>query len=371
MKFVKKLISVLVCTAVCTTTVLADTTENLVTAWRIAATNAQGGSYTAATEVSVNSVEQWKSVIKNAAYNLDDEITVEIKGFNYDTYDLTNLYDYNYSVSGLGNAEDGYAKITYRFRFNSNFKIIQALYDETRKGKLSTEERYVYDEMKKKAAELTKNAKSDYEKELAIHDYIVGTYSYYEYTDKSQVPQRAHEMVGIVLDGEGVCEAYAELFRFMATSVGLEVYNAEGSMNGVGHMWNVVKIDGEWYHLDCTGDDPSPDVDGRTRYAYFNLTDEEISADHVWDNKADFSCTATKYNYYVYNNYLVHNGEELAEFVSKQFDEGKKTITFKTVGYKINSSTIMRNVLSAKGCASFGLVGDYGREGVYTIVLNY
>jgi hypothetical protein len=370
MKYIKRAAALFTCLMMCSVNVLADTTDTLIEAWKTASAAAQGNTYTSAGFVSVNSVDAWKKAVATAAENLDDEIVIEINGFNYTDYDLKHLYDYNYSVNGLGYARDGYAKITYRFIYNSNYKLIRTVENRALESKLTTEEKYVFDTVIKKAAELTKNATSDYEKELAIHDYIVGTYSYTQLAEGESYTLRKHQIIGMVVDGNGVCEAYAELFRLMGKSVGLEIYNAEGSMNGVDHMWNIVKLDGELYHVDCTADDPSPDVLGRLRHTYFNVNDSEISSDHIWENKGDMSCTATKYNYFVYNNYIVRNSEELAEFISNQYDKGEKNISFKTVGYSINSSTAIRNVLAEKGCKSFGLVGDYGSEGVYTIIIN-
>ena len=43
------------------------------------------------------------------------------------------------------------------------------------------------------------------------------------------------------------------------------------------HMWNVVQVEGAWYHLDATWSDS----DTLVNYKYFNVTDEMIQNDHV------------------------------------------------------------------------------------------
>ena len=64
-------------------------------------------------------------------------------------------------------------------------------------------------------------------------------------------------------------------------------------------MWNVVFIDGKPYNLDLTWDDHIGEgVTQNKRYAYFNITDEEILKTHTFSD-ASACCTATDSNYFV------------------------------------------------------------------------
>ena len=49
------------------------------------------------------------------------------------------------------------------------------------------------------------------------------------------------------------------------------------------HMWNKVQLDGEWYNVDCTWDDPMGVEPGSVRYDYFLVSDKDISATHSED----------------------------------------------------------------------------------------
>ena len=70
------------------------------------------------------------------------------------------------------------------------------------------------------------------------------------------------------------------------------------------HAWDIVQIDGEWYHVDTTWDDPTPDRKGYVRYDYFLRSDSFMSRDHSgWT--ASRKCTSTKYD-----NTTVLNDEE-------------------------------------------------------------
>lgn len=44
-----------------------------------------------------------------------------------------------------------------------------------------------------------------------------------------------------------------------------------------------MKLDGQWYNLDCTWDDPVPDQPGVVIYTYYNLTDDQLAVDHQKD----------------------------------------------------------------------------------------
>lgn len=62
------------------------------------------------------------------------------------------------------------------------------------------------------------------------------------------------------------------------------------------HAWNIVQIDGEWYHVDTTWDDPIPNREGYVRYEYFLKSDAAMSFDHNnWDTPHG-ACTSTRYD---------------------------------------------------------------------------
>lgn len=68
----------------------------------------------------------------------------------------------------------------------------------------------------------------------------------------------------------------------MLDKAGIPVLIAEGSVNTGEHAWNMVQLDGNWYHLDLTWDDPVGVQDSKIRYSYYLKTDEELRVDHKW-----------------------------------------------------------------------------------------
>ncbi|WP_333870351.1 stalk domain-containing protein [Desulforamulus putei] len=129
---------------------------------------------------------------------------------------------------------------------------------------------------------------TDLEKEKALHDYIVLNTRYdYENYQKDKIPKESYTAYGVLVKGVGVCQGYASAMSKLLNMVGIEnhfiIGTGRGSRGTEAHGWNKVKIDGRWYHLDTTWDDPAPDQPGRISYKYFNLTDDQIKKDHSWD----------------------------------------------------------------------------------------
>ena len=96
-------------------------------------------------------------------------------------------------------------------------------------------------------------------------------------------------------------------------------------------MWNIVNIGGDYYHLDCTWDDPVSDDGGKLRmYTYFNLSDEMISGTHR-DFSYDFVCKSTAENYYIktgtyFESYSRSSESRLTDIITKSVKNGRYQI---------------------------------------------
>ena len=110
------------------------------------------------------------------------------------------------------------------------------------------------------------------EKELFIHDFICHNVHY----DKLKKAY-SHEIIGPLQLGIGVCEGIAKTVKILCDALGIWCIIALCDNNpekGIKyrHMWNVVRIDGKYYHLDATFDN-SLSKEDVVRYDYFNLMD--------------------------------------------------------------------------------------------------
>ena len=137
---------------------------------------------------------------------------------------------------------------------------------------------------------------SDFEKELFLHDAIAESVTY----DKSR--ENAHNAYGALVDGYAVCDGYAEALQCLLQRVGIQSFIVTGNSfnpstsSYEGHAWNYVRLGGKYYHVDLTWDDQ----EGYTFHAYFNVTDEYISADHeINDTAYDLPvCNSIAQNYF-------------------------------------------------------------------------
>ena len=106
-----------------------------------------------------------------------------------------------------------------------------------------------------------------------------------------------------------------------------DAQNFEGETES--HMWNIVNIDGEYYHLDTTWDDPDGSESGMS-HIYMNLNDDEIKKDHS-NFYTDIKCTAVKANYFAkescfFSSFKNSDYNKLKSLLAKRAKNGEKSI---------------------------------------------
>lgn len=320
---------------------------------------------------SINSKAEWKKVIENAASNLTHSITLNIKNFDNNEYSLDNISDYNRSISARGNIRGSDARITYTFTYSPNYRILRAMEDKSLMSCLTNEELAALVRAYGIADDIITDDMTDYEKELAIHDYIIENYDYDVdvLADNSANVLRTHSITGLLLDGKGVCEAYANTFMLLCRIAGLDCELATGTLAGTKHEWNVVRLGGEYYNVDVTSDDPQSQKSA-VYYDYFNLSDAELAKTHTKDEGC-ISCTGEKYNYYSYNNLVVTNSADLLMLLNDKLDRGLREIDFKTSGgYILKNADDIKAAAEGRGLYTVYVIGDYGKEGIFKAIFS-
>ena len=151
---------------------------------------------------------------------------------------------------------------------------------------------------------------SEYEIELTIHDYLVANT---EYGHADEFVEDEHSAYGALVNHVAVCDGYARAYELLSICCGVESKLVFGTTTNGNHVWNISKIDGEWYQVDVTWDDPIGDTEGYDlgiSHAYFNITDNYLSClDHSWDRDYYPKCNSLQENYYVKNYGLTdYNG---------------------------------------------------------------
>ena len=124
---------------------------------------------------------------------------------------------------------------------------------------------------------------SEWDKEKYVHDFICENIRY----DKLKKPY-SHEIIGPLGHGVGVCEGIAKSVKILCDALGVWCVIAICGNNpekGIKyrHTWNIVRINGQYSHLDATFDNTlgrNMDDSVSIRYDYFNLDDKNIFRDH-------------------------------------------------------------------------------------------
>ena len=119
---------------------------------------------------------------------------------------------------------------------------------------------------------------SEYEREKILHDNLLSACKYKSGVESSKDGWQYFSAYGAIVTGEAVCEGYAKAMQILLSKAGIPCFTVRGESDGVSHMWNVVELNNEWYHLDATWDDN--DKDGFIIYEYFNLDSDNIKRTH-------------------------------------------------------------------------------------------
>lgn len=124
---------------------------------------------------------------------------------------------------------------------------------------------------------------------LSIHDYLAANICY----DETEVKNSGYDAL---VNNSTMCAGYAAAYQDLLQRAGIDCVQVTSQK--MEHAWNLVCIDGSWYHVDLTWDDPTPDSAGFVSHEYFLLTDAEISAGeephYEWDG--DITCTDTRFS---------------------------------------------------------------------------
>ena len=135
---------------------------------------------------------------------------------------------------------------------------------------------------------------SDYEKELAVHDWMIA-WAEYDQAALSSLPGAqptpdSDNPYGFFTGRAAICTGYTSTFQLLMDLLGIECVTVEGTAyNGTeDHAWNMVRLDGDWYCVDVTWDDPvsSTPVSPAAAHMYFNVTSDFMRQfGHQWDEE--------------------------------------------------------------------------------------
>lgn len=124
-----------------------------------------------------------------------------------------------------------------------------------------------------------KEGMSNYDKIKLFHDHIVNNTKYDE-----NMTDDLYTAYKLLTTGISICGGYSDIMSIYLNILGIQNYK----ITSENHVWNLVNLDGVWYHLDMTWDDPVA-TDGKQYllHNFFLISSDELhrldSVEHNYD----------------------------------------------------------------------------------------
>lgn len=171
---------------------------------------------------------------------------------------------------------------------------------------------------------------SDYEKLKYFHDYLVLN------VESSTDDPYADSVYGALVEKKALCEGFAKAYSYLCNIAGIENMIVTGYTD-VDHMWNMVKLDGNWYHVDVGWDKPAavlsemyPDM---VLYQYFLAEDSVMENNRIISTLDPPIADSTEFSFFNYENRYAESYEEALEIIEqacgKCIDAGEKYFMLK------------------------------------------
>lgn len=230
---------------------------------------------------------------------------------------LDGVFGGGESYQEIGSIGNSYKKVSITVKRNANYYAYAAYKNHSpipeKEEKARKLYRVICQIMKTQIAE----DMTDYEKELALHDYLV-THCVYSEDANQQPGSDIYRAYGALVNQNAVCNGYAEAMHILMMCAEVQTQFVIGTADGIDHAWNLVQLDGSWYHLDSTWDDPKPDQRNEALHPYFNVNDSVMEQKHTWDTSRYPKAEDTTYNYYVQQDAYFKDVETYQECAYEQ-----------------------------------------------------
>ena len=222
----------------------------------------------------------------------------------------------------------------------------------------------------------------DYETALVLHDWIIDNVSY-DYSFRNLGIEHA-------LSGKPVtCEGYHAAYVKLLETAGLQT----GRINGNGHVWTAVKMDGEWYHVDTTHDDVKDGLSDATApgtltkeqqaHLLFGLNDDImrlVDSKHQWEG-----ANSLENNYFIRTGDILEWSDPIANTILDKLNKKETSFTVKAtnagwaqkdfkdvinnlVAYELNQYEWTTDNQTADAVVHVSYADDYFMVNVFTVL---
>lgn len=227
-----------------------------------------------------------KNVNDFIPHNNDDILniyfTIVNSGMNEFTFYCPKEYENCINdVNDIANNQNTISSINNFVHPYNSFKTLKTEVEST--GKITINIEKVYDEdsiviLNYKVDDIISkeitSSMDQKEKVKKIHDYIVNNTTYdKERSDKKNINYKSDNAYGVLIENYGLCGGYTDTMMLFLEKLNIPNYK----ISTENHIWNYLKIDNKWLHLDLTWDDPiTNDNRNILDYSYFLIDDDRL-----------------------------------------------------------------------------------------------
>ena len=204
---------------------------------------------------------------------LNQQTTISLAEYEFTRDDLyTTYYALDYENPGIFWTMGGY---NYRFKTKSDkITSVSPVYSRD-----LIEPSLVYSQVDNCIKSLMTHINStedQLQQVKLIHDYLVTTVTYSNTGDNIE-----RDIDGALIFKRAQCEGYSKAFAYLCQKINIPCICVHGLYKEGSHMWNMIKLEDTWYHVDVTFDDLAVND---IAYDYFCLSDDQIQQDHTFQN---------------------------------------------------------------------------------------
>lgn len=255
------------------TDVQYDSYDDVVAAWNqfVSDYNSDRFHVSYDVECAISTEEALREAISGLSQYINEE-RAQHKASNCFTLTEYNLFNGSFEMNYGGSYDGTVVTAYYDVTFPSNLRGTVEEINNARATAASIASQW--------------NNLDSYNQVLAIVEWLCENADY-DYESANQDMDRGHSIGSCIFDGLCVCEGYAQAFQAMAESLGIESYIVTGDLEGGGHAWNAVKIDGNYYFVDAT----NADQDWGVSYRNIVFGSNTASEDYLYYTALDISET--------------------------------------------------------------------------------
>jgi hypothetical protein len=161
---------------------------------------------------------------------------------------------------------------------------------------------------------------TQYDKVITFFDYLCDNITYNNEADEKY----CSTLYAAFVTRKANCQGYSNALKYLCNKAGIECYTVPGEDNaGMGHMWNIVKLNGQWYMIDATYADGT---DSYKRYDYCLTTADKISLSYkIIEDRFQYPvCFSLTDNFYVRSGLFAASATEAVNILTREISKAAK-----------------------------------------------